>query len=321
MCWIFDATIRQMAITVAQLKTFQAVENAGSIKGAAEQLVVTQPSVSGAITALERELGVKIVERRGRGVGLSAAGLAFAPFAARILGLLEEGRVAALEAADPERPRLKIAAVNTAGEYVVPPILRAFRRDHPRVDLYLEVSNRAGVFRRVELRQADLGIGGSPPESGELEGVPFLDNELVVVASPDHPLAGRRALSFADLEGATWLLRENGSGTRTFTQNLLQEKGIRPSIMTIGSNVAIKQSVRAGLGVGLLPRQAVLLELTMGLVRELDLREELPLRRWYALCPKDSPRRPVVETFLQFLMGAAARQAVTESLVVTAPDE
>ncbi len=306
-----------MTITVAQLRTFQAVENAGSIKGAAEQLVVTQPSVSGAITALERELGVKIVERRGRGVGLSAAGLAFAPFAVRILGLLEEGRVAALEAADPEHPRLKIAAVNTAGEYVVPPILRAFRRDHPRVDLYLEVSNRAGVFRRVELHQADLGIGGSPPESGELEGVPFLDNELVVIASSDHLLARRRALSFADLEGATWLLRENGSGTRTFTQNLLQEKDIRPSIMTIGSNVAIKQSVRAGLGVGLLPRQAVLLELTMGLVRELDLQEELPLRRWYALCPKNSPRRPVVEAFLQFLMGAAARQAVTESLVAT----
>ena len=110
-----------MAITVTQLQTFLAVENAGSIKGAAENLVVTQPSVSGAISALEKELGVKLVERKGRGVALSVAGQAFSPFAARILGQFEEGRAAAVEAANPEVPVLRIAAVNTAGEHIVPP--------------------------------------------------------------------------------------------------------------------------------------------------------------------------------------------------------
>lgn len=297
------------------MRAFLAVENAGSIKGAAEQLVVTQPSVSGAMAALEKELGVKLLERQGRGVGLSAAGLAFAPGVARILGQLEEARAAAVEASDPKRPPLKIAAVNTAGEYVVPPILRAFRREEPDVDLYLEVSNRSGVFRRMELRQADVGIGGSPPESGELEGIPFLNNELVLVASPDHQLAGQRELSFQDLDHTTWLLRESGSGTRIFTQGLLAERGIRPPVMTIGSNGAIKQSVRAGLGLGLLPRQAVSLELAMGLLWELDLQEELPLRRWYALLPRSSPRRAVVDAFLGFLTKESARQAVTDSLV------
>lgn len=303
-----------MAITVTQLQTFLAVESAGSIKGAAEELVVTQPSVSGAISALQKELGVKLVERRGRGVALSAAGRAFSPFAARILGQISEGRAAAVEAANPEVPELRIAAVNTAGEHIVPPILRAFRERHSPVDLFLEVSNRAVVFRRVGLRQADVGIGGSPPESGELEGVPFLENELVVVVSPDHPLAHRRGLTFADLEAATWLLREVGSGTRAFTQSLLEEKGIRPQTMTIGSNGAIKRSVQAGIGVGLLPRQAVELELATNLVSELDLREALPTRRWHALYPRDSARRPVVELFHQFLMSSVARQAVAGSL-------
>lgn len=304
-----------MAITVTQLRAFLAVEKAGSLKGAAEQLVVTQPSVSGAVTALEKELGVKLLERRGRGVGLSASGEAFAPRAARILALLEEARTAALEASQQSHPPLKIAAVNTAGEYVVPPILREYRSREPEADLYLEVSNRAGVLSRVELRQADIGIGGSPPEGGELEGIPFLENELVVVASPDHGLASARGLAFSDLGHATWLLRENGSGTRAFTYHLLQERGIRPSVMTIGSNGAIKQSVRAGLGLGLLPRQAVSLELEMGLLTELDLREELPLRHWYALVPAQAQRRPLVEEFLGFLKEDAARRAVAESLV------
>lgn len=228
--------------------------------------------------------------------------------------MLEEGRTAAVEAADPDRQELRIAAVNTAGEYIVPPALRAFRRGHPRVDVRLEVSNRAGVFRRVELRQADVGVGGSPPESGEIEGTPFLENELVVVASMDHRLAVRRGVSFAEFEEATWLLREPGSGTRSMVAGLLAEWGIKPSTMTIGSNGAIKQSVRAGLGVFLLPRQAVVLELAMGLLKELDLKEEMPARRWYALVPKDSPRRPAVETFLGFLSSREAREAIVESL-------
>lgn len=279
-------------------------------------MVVTQPSVSGAISALEKEVGAKLFERRGRGVGPSAAGVAFAPFASRVLGLLEEGRTAALEAADPERLELKIAAVNTAGEYIVPPVIRPFRRRHPRTGIRLEVSNRAGVLRQVELREADVGIGGSPPESGELEGIPFLDNEHVVIASSDHPLAGRRGLSFRDLAEVTWLLRENGSGTRIFTENLLAEKGIKPSTMTIGSNGAIKQAVRAGLGVSLQSRWAVALELGMGLLSDLDLEDGIPWRAWYALYPENSPRRPVVETFLQFLTGPEAREAIVESLAM-----
>lgn len=310
-----------MAITITQLRTFVAVEHAGSIKGAAAELVVTQPSVSGAISALEKELRVSLVERRGRGVRLTDAGIAFVPFATRALGLLEEGRAAALGAADPERQKLKIAAVNTAGEYIVPPILQAFRYRYPQTDVRLGVSNRFGVLRQVELREADVGIGGSPPQSGAFDGIPFLDNELVIIISPEHPLASRRGVSFRDLEKVTWLLRESGSGTRIFTENLLAEKGIKPtSTMTIGSNGAIKQSVRAGLGVSLQSRRSVALELAMGLLSRVHLDDKIPLRRWYALYPKDGPGSPIVQTFLKFLTDDAARNAIADSLVIPARD-
>lgn len=302
-----------MAITLAQLRAFLAVERAGSVKGAAADLVVTQPSVSGAVSALEREVGTRLVERRGRGVALTAAGRAFVPHASRSLGILEEGRAAALGAADPERQELRIAAVNTAGEYLVPPILRAFRRAHPAAELSLEVTNRAGVLRRLDLREADIGIGGSPPGSGDFEGVPFLENEHLAIAAPDHALAGRRGLSFADLADATWLMREPGSGTRSFVEGMLAARGVRPPTMTIGSNGAIKESVRAGLGISIQSRWALSFELSSGVLVFLDLADPLPRRSWHAVCPAEGPRRPLVRPFLSFLSDPAALQAVEQS--------
>jgi DNA-binding transcriptional LysR family regulator len=147
-----------------------------------------------------------------------------------------------------------------------------------------------------------------------LDGTPFLDNRLVVISSPEDPLASRRGLVFGDLEESTWLLREPGSGTRIFTRRLFDENGIKPPTMTIGSNGTIKQSVRAGLGISLQSERAVTLELTMGMLSRLDLAEEIPRREWYALYPGQGPRRSVVDTFLGFLTGTAAREAIDDSL-------
>jgi DNA-binding transcriptional LysR family regulator len=135
-----------------------------------------------------------------------------------------------------------------------------------------------------------------------------------VISSPEDPLASRRGLVFGDLEESTWLLREPGSGIRIFTRRLFDEKGIKPPTMTIGSNGAIKQSVRAGLGISLQSERAVTLELTMGMLSRLDLAEEIPRREWYALYPGQGPPRSVVDTFLGFLTGTAAREAIDDSL-------
>ena len=223
-----------MAITITQLTAFLAVVRSGSVTAAAEELVVTQPSVSAALSALAREVGVDLTERSGRNLRLSAAGEAFAPFAAEVLGLLEQGRAAAQEAGLHATRRLRIAAVTTAGEYVVPPLLRAFAERHPEITVSLDVGNRHRVFEHVREHRVDLGIGGRPPADGGLSGTPFLRNEIVLITAPDDRLAALRSVPLDELGRRTWLLREEGSGTRALVEDFLAHHDLEPSTPDAG---------------------------------------------------------------------------------------
>lgn len=290
-----------MAVTLTQLRTFVAVARAGSVSRAADELFVTQPSVSAAVSALAGELGVELTERAGRNVRLTDAGDAFLPFAVDLLGLLEQGRRAALEAVEQRRRSLRIAAVTTAGEYVVPALLGEFTARHPEIDVTLEVANRARVFALVLDRKADVGIGGRPPDEARLVGRPFLENPIVLVTAPDDALARGRLVPVGELASRTWLLREEGSGTRLMVEEFLRRHELRPRTVTLGSNGAIKAAARLGLGVSLQSRAAVELELASGMLATIALRGGLPGRHWYTLRPAAGPLRPPVDEFLRFV--------------------
>jgi DNA-binding transcriptional LysR family regulator len=299
-----------MAITLNQLASFLAVAREGSVSGAAEKLYVTQPSISSAISALSREVGVELTQRVGRGIGLTPAGEAFRPFATDVLGLVEEGRQAAREAADRSLRRLRIIAVATAGEYLVPSLLRAFAARHPEIKLTLEVANRATLFERLLDHDADVGIAGRPPEDERIEGRAFMKNEIVLIAAPDDPLARGRSVQVEQLADRTWLQREEGSGTRQLAIDFLSAHELRPATMTLGSNGAIKQAVQLGLGIALQSRLAVEAELAAGTVGRIAVREGLPQRRWFALRSASVAPREPVQLFLSFLRGPAGRKAV-----------
>lgn len=290
-----------MAVTLTQLRAFVAVARAGSVSRAADELFVTQPSVSAAVSALAGELGVELTERAGRNVRLTDAGDAFLPFAVDLLGLLEQGRRAALEAVEQRRRSLRIAAVTTAGEHVVPALLGEFTARHPEIDVTLEVANRARVFGLVLDREADVGIGGRPPDEARLVGRPFLENPIVLVTAPDDALARGRLVPVGELASRTWLLREEGSGTRLMVEEFLRRHGLRPRTVTLGSNGAIKAAARLGLGVSLQSRAAVELELASGMLATIALRGGLPGRHWYTLRPAAGPLRPPVDEFLRFV--------------------
>jgi DNA-binding transcriptional LysR family regulator len=299
-----------MAVTLTQLVSFLTVVRRGSVTAAADELVVTQPSVSAAVSALERELGVTLTERAGRTLRPTQAGQAYVPYATDVLGLLDQGARAARATAQHEPRTLRISAVTTAGEYLVPQLIRAFRERHPDLEVSLDVGNREVVFARILDHSVDVAVTGRIPDDSRLTGHEFADNEFVLITAPEDPLARRRWVSVEELAARPWLLREPGSGTRTLVEEFLAGRGIEPTLLTLGSNGAIKQAARAGLGVALQSRAAVELELELGLLGRISPRGGLPERRWHVVRSAVGPVRDDVQAFMAFCSSPAARHAL-----------
>ncbi|HEV3292577.1 MAG TPA: LysR family transcriptional regulator [Streptosporangiaceae bacterium] len=276
-------------MTLNQLRTFLAVAESGSVRAAATELVVTQAAVSASLAALQKSLGVALVEPDGRGLRLTSAGAAYAGYAQRILGLLDEGGRAAAAAADPERGELRIAAVTTAAEQILPGILGSFRRAHPRTGVRLEAGNRDRVRALLDRHQADLGLGGRPEPGWDVMVHAVRPHELVVVAAPElAPQPPGAAGLLPWLARQTWLLREPGSGTRASTDALLTDLDISPRTLMVGSNVAIRESAQVGLGVTLVSRDAVAAELAEGKLVVIGV-PGTPLHRdWYLVAQPGS---------------------------------
>jgi len=237
-------------MTESRLRTLVALAATGSVRGAASRLTVTESAVSASIGALARELGVPLVEPVGRGLRLTASGAVYARYARRVLGLLNEGAAAALQELDPERGRLRLAAVTTAGEHLLPALLAEFRQRHPRVALALEVAPSAQVWDLVSAHEVDLVIAGAPPSGVEAQVVATKPNELVVVAAPSVAEA-------FDWASTPWLLREQGSATRTRVEAYLKSRHVAPPRLVLGSNGAVVAGAVAELGCALVSRDAV----------------------------------------------------------------
>ena len=261
----------------------------GSVRAAAEQLVVTQAAVSASLAALQRSVGMPLIRPDGRGLRLTSAGEEYAAYVHRILGLLDEARRAAAAAADPERGELRIAAVTTAAEQIIPGLLRGFRRANPHTGVLLEAGNRDRVRALLERHQVDLALAGRPEPGWDVRVHAVRAHELVVVSSPDLAAQSRAAAAAGEagmlewLSRQPWLLREPGSGTRLSTEALLGELDITPSTLTVGSNGAIRESAAVGLGVTLVSRDAAAQELAAGRLAEIAV-PGTPLHRdWYLL--------------------------------------
>jgi DNA-binding transcriptional LysR family regulator len=259
--------------------------------------------VSSALAAVRRQVGVALVMRDGRGLRLTPAGEALAERARAALALLDEAVAAARGEADPERGRLRLAAVTTAGEHLAPPLLATFLESHPGAAVSLEVGNRRRVADLLSHHEVDLAIGGRPPAGAKTVAVK--PNRLLVVSSPRR-VAGRRRtvrpVTPEQLEAATWLLREPGSGTRATAEAFLDEAGISPRILTLGSNGAIVESVRIGLGVTLISADAVAGDLATGRLEEWR-HPGVPVDRpWHLLARAGEPLAPTPDRFLAHVL-------------------
>jgi len=304
-------------MTLNQLRSFLAVADSGSVRAAAEDLVVTQAAVSASIAALQKSLGVALVTPDGRGLRLTDAGASYARYARRILGLLDEAGRAAAAAADPERGELRIAAVTTAAEQIVPGILGGFRRRHPQTGVRLEAGNRDRVRSLLDRHQVDLVLTGRPEPGWDVVVHAVRAHELVVVAAPELSAAARTGDGAGAAAGAesswllpwlarqTWLLREPGSGTRASTDALLADLDISPLTLMVASNVAIRESAQVGLGVTLLSRDAVAAELAEGKLAEIPV-PGTPLHRDWYLIARPGPLPPAATRLVAHALRAGS---------------
>jgi LysR family transcriptional regulator, low CO2-responsive transcriptional regulator len=292
-------------MTFNQLRTFVEVATSGSVIEAARTLMVSAPAVSAAVGAIEKELGVPLVERAGRGLVITPAGVVFARYARQVLALLETAKSATAEALDPERGEVCLAAVTTAGEHVVPRFLASFRARYPEAGITLEVGNRDRVWDALENHEADLAVGGRPPGGGRFVTLATRPNVLVLVAAG----TGKPSVREVDVETlaeAVVLVREEGSGTRGTAEELLDELGVDPRTLTLGSNGAIRESVQVGLGITLISRDAVARELDEGTLEEWRCPGIPRQRAWHVVARAHEHLPATAGLFLSHLVGAGA---------------
>lgn len=260
---------------VRHLLTFCTVVDRGSFSGAAEDLGISQPAVSAQIRSLEKRLGQRLLDRNGRRVTLTEAGLVLEVHARRMVALeadleREMGEVGARIAG-----RLLVGSSTGPGEVLLPRLLGAFRSEHPDVTVSLVVHDTQTICDRVLDGELELGIVGADRPQRGLEFAPFLRDELVVIVGKDHPLAGRRSIALEELAAEPLLMQQQGSGVRAVLEGALRAAGIRLQDLHVEMELGLQQSVKAavldGLGITVISRLAVAAEVADGLLVALPI--------------------------------------------------
>lgn len=288
-------------ITLKQLRALAAVVAEGSNSAAAQRLNVTPPAVALQLKILEQAVEMPLFDRTESGIHATAAGLEVLAAAARIEGALADCSKALAAIRDGEGGRIAVGVVST-GKYFAPRAFAAFARKHPAIEIDLFVGNRAEIVAELTNFHRDIVIMGRPPDGIELVREPIGPHPHVVIAAPDHRLAGRKGIKLASLADEKWLTRENGSGTRLLMQRMFDEAGFTPAIaMEIPSNETIKQAVMAGLGIAFLSAHTVELELKVGQLTILDVRGLPAMREWFAVRRAEKRMLPAAEDLWSYL--------------------
>jgi DNA-binding transcriptional LysR family regulator len=304
-----------------RLVVFRAVAEHLSFRKAAEELYLTQPAVSLQIKALEEDLGVQLFDRAGAHIALTGAGIILLGYCEKVSKLLlnAEHEIAALSGE--HAGQLALGASTTIAQYVLPRLLGEFRREHPRVQTTLMSGNTEHIVEAVEKQKIALGFIEGPARSREVKAVPFLEDELVLIASTAHEWAERPSVSCSEIASIPLLMRERGSGTRHVIELALQRQGIKRKslqiVMELDSTEAIKSAVDAGLGVGFVSRWAIAKDLRLDSSFEIVNVEGLTIKRQFLVAYASGPEpQGLALEFRRFLI---ARAGMQRSSIATKP--
>ena len=294
-----------MHITFRQLTVLEAVARNLSFTKAAEELHLTQPAVSMQIKQIEESIGLPLFEQIGKKVFLTEAGTEMYNYCRAIQQQLEEAEHVIENLKGVKQGRLSIAVASTAN-YFAPKILAAFNKEHESVKINLDVNNREGLLKHLSNNDTDVVIMGKPPADMELEAEWFMENPLVCISAPDHRLVDTNNVPIRELQKETFILREEGSGTRIAIEKFFMEKGYElATTINMNSNEAIKQAVQAGLGLGIVSIHTLELELELKRLAIINVENFPILRHWYIVYRKGKRLTPIAKAFKDFVINRA----------------
>lgn len=289
--------------TLRQLQVFEAIVRLGSFTRAAEELCLTQPTVSMQIRKLADAIGLSLFEHVGRNVEPTEAGRELYDACRIVFDSLSNLEMKVNDLKGMKRGRLRIAGI-TMAKYITPEILGEFSRLYPGIDLSLKVTNRERVIERMLENKDDLYILGQMPDyETAVDMHPFSPNPLVMLAPRNHPLVGKKNIRLKDIANESFIIREPGSGIRDAMMRCFAEKGVQPKIrMELGSNEAIKHAIVGGLGLSVLSLHTLTLDGRDSPVEILDVEGFPIVRQWYIVYPKGRELSLIARTFLEFVI-------------------
>ena len=287
-----------------QLYIFYAVASHRSFSRAAESLSITQPAVSIQVQELEKFLGAALFHRRTRGLRITEVGETVFAYAQQIFSLSGKLLETLEEIHNLQTGRLALGASTTPGEYLLPSAVGRFRQVYPGINVELSIANTRTIIQRILNQELDLGMVGSHPTAGqdELGIIDYVEDEIVLVAAPTHPLAQGNTITAAQAVEAGLILRESGSATRNTAEECFRGLGITPSAaLSLGSNEALKQAAMAGGGVAVISRMGVTAEVRAGMLVILPVKDWVCRRPLTLIYPKERQLSPSKQAFLEYL--------------------
>lgn len=294
-------------LTLRQLRVFESVARHLSFSRAAEELYLTQPAVSMQIKQLEDNIGLPVFEQLGKKIYLTDAGRELFQYSRSIAQQLKEMEEVLDQLKGLDRGRLIISVISTA-KYFVPRLLASFQRIHPKVSVSFYVANREHVLKHLADNEVDLAVMGRPSQGMDVLAEPIMDNPLVCIAAPDHPLAKSKKVPLSRLEEESFLVREPGSGTRHAMERFFTEHGIKLNRgMEMDTNEAIKAVVGAGMGLSVISLHTCELEVETGRLVALNVEHFPIVRQWYLVHRTHKRMTAVALAFREYLLAEAPK--------------
>ncbi len=293
-------------LTLRQLQIFAVAARHLSYARAAEELHLTPPAVSMQLKQLEDNAGLPLFERMGRGVALTEAGQMLVHHALRILGEIKDAEASLQALLGAEVGQLSVGLVSTA-KYFMPRLLAHFAQRHSGVAVQFSVGNRESLLQKLQDNAIDLAVMGRTPVEIDAHAEPMASHPYILIGPADHPLRDARRFDLHELRHETFLLREEGSGSRRVAEEMFRNHLFTPPrTISMGSNETIKQAVMAGMGISLISLHTLPLELKTGEVSVLDVIGTPIERTWYVVHMNGKRLLPAGQKFRNFLLDEAA---------------